>query len=173
MASQEYAAAGQVVPLMLIPGWLSGITYCLQTGIYIQKQTRTLLVISVIAGLIELVCLALLVPRLGVMGAVWAAVASSVYTLAHTYASSQRIFPVRYELARLIRILVIAAGLAAVMLSFSLENIWQSIMLKILLTATFPFLLGLARVYEPEEIRWMRVLWSRLLERVEWRPALS
>jgi O-antigen/teichoic acid export membrane protein len=173
MASKEYAAAAPVLPLMLIPGWLSGMIYCLQTGIYIQKRTRTLLSISVVAGLIDVVCLVALVPRLGVTGAAWAGVASAVYTLVHTYSASQRIYPVRYETARLVRILAIGGGLAAVTLSFSLENVWQSAILKLLLTATFPFLLGVAGVYDAEEIRWLRGLWGRALRRAEWGPALS
>ena len=43
LAAPEYWPAARVVPILLIPAALSGVDYCFQTGIYIQKKTHYML----------------------------------------------------------------------------------------------------------------------------------
>jgi O-antigen/teichoic acid export membrane protein len=171
IAVPGYWAAYRVVPLVILPGAISGITYCLQTGIYIEKKTTQILHIALATGFVNFICVWLLVPRWGMLGAAVSGVIFSIYQALHTYFVSQKLFPIRYEVGRLTKIIATAAVIAWIGVHTHIQPLWESIALKMSLLAVFPAMLWLERAYTSEEKSKMSSLWSLFEARVQSRAA--
>jgi O-antigen/teichoic acid export membrane protein len=158
LAAPEYWDAYQVVPLLLIPGTLGGLNYCFQTGIYVQKSTRHLFYISVIAGTINALGLVVLVPLFGTVGAGLAAILAAAYTLVHNYVVAQRLMPVPYEIGQLGRVFAIGCVLMGAAHVLRIDSIWQAIAAKALLIALYPACIFVAGVLDGGEFQALRGL---------------
>ena len=110
----EYAAACNVVPIVVVAYALNALQYCISPGIHVAGRTRSLSMIGVAAAVANLTLALLMIPSLGMMGAAWATVGAYAVAFGATVWLAQRTHPVRYERGRLARIL--AAGLAAYVL---------------------------------------------------------
>jgi O-antigen/teichoic acid export membrane protein len=102
--------------LPIVPGIL--LAYALQAwfvhftlGVYIAKRTRVLIWINGAGALVTVLASIVLIPRFGLWGAVWAAVACYAVMAALMTRSSQKMFPIVLDGARL---LPLALWLAAV-----------------------------------------------------------
>ncbi|MBV9082419.1 MAG: polysaccharide biosynthesis protein [Acidobacteriaceae bacterium] len=155
LASKEYWSAYKVVPLLIIPGALGGLNYCFQTGIYVQKSTKQLFHISIVAGFINLAGLILFIPRFGVLGAVMASVIAFAYTITHTYRTAQKLFRVPYQLGKIGRIFAVVCALAAISSHIQIDQIWHAIVLKLLFVALYPVVVVIVGAFEAQELRSM------------------
>jgi O-antigen/teichoic acid export membrane protein len=93
--------------LPIVPGIL--MAYALQAwfvhftlGVYIAKRTRSLIWINGTGAAITVAASLLLIPRFGLWGAVWAAVACYAAMAVLITRSSQKLFPIELEWARLL-----------------------------------------------------------------------
>ena len=153
LASTDYWAAYKIVPLLLIPGALGGLNYCIQTGIYIQKDTRALFRISILSGCINAIGLMLLIPHFGVVGAAISSVVAFAYTITHTYITAQRLFRVPYQLGRMSRSFGLACALALVSSQIQTGHMWHGIALKLAVVALYPVLVVVLGGLEAPELR--------------------
>jgi O-antigen/teichoic acid export membrane protein len=169
ISAPEYWPAYRVLPLALIPGLAKGVSYCLQTGILIRRETKHILHISVAAGALNLALLAVLVPRVGIYGGVIAAVIASLYTVAHTWHASQKLFPVPYEYRRCAMILLPALSIGAVAVNIHVARIWMALAIKAALVGLFPVAVALLGGYTRADLASVRALlgdgWSKSLAR--------
>ena len=106
--------------LPIVPGIL--LAYALQAwfvhftlGVYIAKRTRTLIWINGAGAAVTVLASVVLIPRFGLWGAVWAAVACYAVMAALMTRSSQKMFPIVLEGARFLPLalwlaLVFSAG---------------------------------------------------------------
>lgn len=92
--------------LPIVPGIL--LAYALQAwfvhftlGVYIAKRTRSLIWINGAGAAVTVIASLLLIPRFGLWGAVWAAVACYAVMAVLITRSSQKLFPIRLEWSRL------------------------------------------------------------------------
>ncbi len=173
LASEEYWSAAAVVPLLLIPAGLSGVDYCFQTGIYIQKKTHYMFFASLVTGVVNLVLILFLVPRFGAYGAAFATIGTAVYGIGQTCLISRRVFPIRWEVSRMVRIVAAAAAVEWCALHVEVENPWQALAGKGAVLLLFPVVVGLLQVYTREEIQIARDLWARVTARLQLRHAMS
>jgi len=141
LAAPEYSEAHRLAPILLAGGLLSGITYCFQTGLYVQKRTRTLLYISCGSGLVNLLALVTFGTLFGLFGIACSAGVASLYAACHTYRAAQRLLPVPYDIGRLVRIALTAGIVIAVVMQIHMDSIWQSLALKLSIAAAYPMLL--------------------------------
>ncbi len=172
-APPEYWPAYRLVPLLLIPAGLNGVDYCFQTGIYITKQTKYMFFATLMTGLVNVALMLLLIPRYGMIGAGLASICASLYGITQTSIISRLVYPMRYELSRMFRI-VLAAGVLE-LLAFQIDstNPWHSIPPKMAIIAMFPLVVGLFRVYTADEIQTVRGVWNRLCTTLQPKPAVS
>jgi O-antigen/teichoic acid export membrane protein len=173
LASKEYWDAYKVVPLLIIPGALSGLNYCFQTGIYIQKSTRQLFHISIVSGCINLAGLILFIPRLGVIGAAIASVIAFAYTITRTYITAQKLLRVPYQIGRISRILAVVCALAAISAHIQIDQIWHGIAVKLVVVALYPVLVVLIGGLDAPELRGVLALCRPFMVRAQARGIAS
>ena len=110
LASASYARADVLVPYLFMSALLFGV-YIFAPGLTIANRTRLFALISVSAGLSNLVLALLLVPPFGILGAGVATAASSAWFFVLLMAYSQRHYPVAHDWPRLACALAVAIGL--------------------------------------------------------------
>jgi hypothetical protein len=101
------------------------------------------------------------VPRWGMMGTAMAGLLTALYMMVHTYIASQRLFPVRYELGRIAKVVGCALALGALALHVHMDSVWQGIAVKVVLIGAFPVLMVVMRAYTPDEKTKLMELWTK------------
>lgn len=111
MVEPEFAGAREFIPLVALGyvGW--SVFQMASTSLYLRKRTGLLSTIVACAAVLNLVLNALLVPRLGAMGAAVTAAATFSALGVATWIISERVMPVGYEVGRVLAPVVLAIGL--------------------------------------------------------------
>ncbi len=153
----KYWSGLNIVPIVLFGYAFLGIATNLQAGIYIEKQTRFLPVVTFAGALTNIIVNFALIPTLGMTGAAWATFLAYLAQAIATYIVVQKIYPLRYELGRLMKI---ALAVIAVLLLYYLvpvQTLTSSTLLhgvwKIGLLLLFALAMYLMNFFEPREIR--------------------
>ncbi len=100
----------------------------------------------------------LLVPRLEIVGAALALVASYVVVLGLMYVFTQRLFPVPYEWGRLLRVVLTVAALVGLAELFTPTEGAVGLLLRVALFAAYPLTLFATGFFSDEERRWLGYL---------------
>jgi O-antigen/teichoic acid export membrane protein len=165
-AGTEFWPSYRLVPILLLPGVFGGVGYCLQTGIYIEKKTQHMFYAVALAGAAYIATLRGLVPWWGVYGAAFASIASAVVNLGYTYVVSQRLYHVRYEHFRVVKILAGAIAVGVPASFIAMPSLVLTLALKSLAVLCFPFVLAMVRLYTAEERSTVERAVAALKERV-------
>lgn len=107
----EYAAAADLVLLILLAYLLQGVYYILNVGVAVTDRTIWVPVVVGVSALVNLAGNFLLIPGFKLWGAAWSTLVSYACMALLMGAVSQRFYPIRFETARLAR-LTAAGGVA-------------------------------------------------------------
>lgn len=162
MAHESYWESYQVVPILLVSVFFSGVYYLVQIGVYLKKNTRVLSYVFAVAAPFNLACLWALVPAFGIMGAALSVCATRVLVAFLGLYCSQLVYPVKYEWARCMKI-------AGVFLVLSLVSSWPfsespylSVLMKVPVLLVYPLLLYVTGFYQPQEIDFILKIPARM-----------
>jgi len=111
MLTPEYLAAAPVLPLVAIGMACQGVYLLTSIGLNLTSRTEFYPIATITAAIVGLGGGALLMPRFGVTGAAVALLLAYATQASVAYVFAQRLYPIRYERARIVR--VIAAGVMA------------------------------------------------------------
>lgn len=100
----------------------------------------------------------LLVPRLEIVGAALALVASYVVVLGLMYVFTQRLFPVPYEWGRLLRVVLTVAAIVGLAELFTPTEGAAGLLFRAALFAAYPLTLFATGFFSDEERRWLGYL---------------
>jgi O-antigen/teichoic acid export membrane protein len=154
LIAPKYWVGLEIVPVILLAYLFLGIYNNLIAGIYIEKRTALLPIVTFAAAAVNVVANYLMIPPWGVMGAALATLVSYVTMAVMLYVMVHRIYPVHYEWARLGKIglasiVVVAAGLFVQHTSLALA--WKALALTM-----FPVLLYGMKFFVPGELKFLR-----------------
>jgi O-antigen/teichoic acid export membrane protein len=141
-----------IVPVILLAYLFNGIYVNLWAGIYIEEKTKYFPLVTGAGALVNIAANFLLIPRLGIMGAALAVLASYAVMalLLHHYA--RKFYPIPYEYGKLARILgaVVTTAAAYYWLYYRLGiALWH----RFALLAGFVALLFVMRVVRRGDLR--------------------
>ncbi|MCK5051885.1 MAG: polysaccharide biosynthesis C-terminal domain-containing protein, partial [Candidatus Cloacimonetes bacterium] len=153
--------AYKIVPLITIAFIFKGIQYMFLLGFHYVKKTKYVAYIVTIALFVNIGLNFLLIPKLGIWGAALTTVISSLLISVISYYVSQKFYPVKYEIGKML--LVFAVGFALYFTSGFLAgaNIYFGIGIKIVLCLAFPILLYIFKFYEKTELDKMKKVLSK------------
>jgi O-antigen/teichoic acid export membrane protein len=112
LAGPAFARATEVIPIILLACFFQAASSLMDAGLYVRHRTGLKLGITLTATALMLLLYSLLIPRYGSRGAAVATLAGFAFLAAHTWWTTQRVFPVRYEWPRLLGVVALAAALA-------------------------------------------------------------
>jgi O-antigen/teichoic acid export membrane protein len=166
--TKQFHNASSVTPWIALGAMFQGVYLVGSIGIIITKRTAIYPVATGIAAAVSLGANAFLIPLYGSIGAAWAnAIAYGALALV-TVGFSLHYYPISYEWSRLLRIA--AAGLAGCVLArwlvpASVPAI-AGLLLRVMLTvAVYGLGLFMTGFFHPGELRVLRTVRARLLDR--------
>jgi O-antigen/teichoic acid export membrane protein len=130
-------AAAPVIPVVVLAYLLHGAFLLTSIGIAVAKQARYYPIVTAVTASLNIAANLALVPRYGMLGAAWATVASYAAMAGLGFAISRRLYPVPFELGRMLR-LGAAAGLSYLVSLLAPAAIGPALLVKAFALAIFP-----------------------------------
>lgn len=107
----DYHEGLVIVPIVLIANMFYGIVFNLSIWFKLTDKTFSGTIISIVGACVTLLCLFVLVPRIGYLGAAIAHLGCYTVMMLVSYFWGQKVFPVPYQVGRIILYMVYAIGL--------------------------------------------------------------
>jgi O-antigen/teichoic acid export membrane protein len=162
VSQPEFWPAATLLPFLLVSPLLSGIDYCFQTGVLIEKRTISMFYASFIKGAVSLALLFYLVPRYGVQGAACAGALGGLFAISVTGLVAQRLHPIPYDFGRLVKVVVAGIVVGGVAYSLPLQSVWLALVVRNAIVLTLPLVLLAVGCLKIDEVR---MLWHYLRRR--------
>lgn len=147
----EYWGATTVVPLFVLYYLLVASGKGVNVGLMTEKKAYWNPIIVVSAAVVNITLNFLLIPRYGMIGAGWATVLSYAFMNWFRWYMSVKYHPIAYEWNRIAKLLGVALGMYALIVSLPMPNPYVSFGVRFAIAATFPFVLVAVGFYEPRE----------------------
>lgn len=168
LTTAEYFDAASIAPLLVFAYVIQGGYYMVVTKIfYVKKATSTLAIISVSSTVVSIILNALLVPSYGLEGSAWSFLITAIFMFILTSVISQRIYPIRYENLRLVKLLIIATCCVAGFYAVSLTDpgLFTSVALKLGILILYPGLLIAFRMIKRSEVANLKDIFRKVMIR--------
>ena len=155
MTDPAFHAAGAVVPWIASGVVFQGFYQTAAMGLIITKRTGLLPVATAAAAAVAVGANLLLVPRFGIVGAAWSTTCAYATLAVVGYVLSQRVYPIRYDWAKLLSIVVagiVAYGSAVFLFDHEWTSIARLFLRAITATAVYLGMLAGVGVLRPSEL---------------------
>jgi O-antigen/teichoic acid export membrane protein len=171
LGGRPYAAAAAVIPPVVLAYYFLTAADLMDGAFYILRRPGLKTLVALGSMFITCLLYFLLIPRAGAMGAALATLVGFFLHALLTLATSQQVFPVRYETGRLAAMVSIAFCLWLVSRCLPLAA-W-AVALKALCWLALPGIVWLVGLVSPEEKRWVLAAARRVLARFPGRVRLE
>jgi O-antigen/teichoic acid export membrane protein len=151
-----------IIPVILLAYLFLGVSNTVVAGIYIEKQTKYLPLVTFLGAAANIATNYFLIPRMGMMGAAVATLVSYALMALILYNLSQRFFAVRYEAGRILKLVVSACvvfGLSRIIDLGALQILWKTALLLL-----FGISLYAARFFQSSELHRIASLFRRRVD---------
>jgi O-antigen/teichoic acid export membrane protein len=156
----------EIVPWVLLAYVFTGAYVVFVVGIYLEKKTKYLPLVSGAGALLNIGANFFLIPRIGILGAALSTLLSYIVMAVGMYFASQRFYRVEYEWEKVVKVSFSALILFLIFRLLGLAPLdAESIIVKILLLIIFWFLLLILKVIDSKEITEMKLLVLRLISK--------
>lgn len=170
--NMDYWMAYRIVPVLSLSMLFSMLRDVSYTGLNITKKTRIIALLILSAAMLNILLNMLLIPAWSFYGAAIAATISQMAFFAAVYFYAQKNYPIPYELKKVFLMIIIGIGLFAGSL---VVNSWPLVLrltVKLLLIASFPYILYGLHFYESIELERMGQFWNKWRNPLNWRKNL-
>lgn len=141
----DYHEGLVIVPIVLIANMFYGIVFNLSIWFKLTDKTFSGTVISIAGACVTLLCLFILVPRIGYLGAAIAHLGCYTVMMLVSYFWGQKVYPIPYQVGRIVLYMLFAIGL------FLLSTVFNDYSLVLRLTLnTLLIVVYLGTVYVSE-----------------------
>ncbi len=151
MSAESFRGAAVYLPPLLLAAVLRVVTYPLQTGILVQRETRKLFRINLLKSTLYITSSLLLIRSMGILGVCLAMALTALFTMLATDRVAQRYFPVRYEWDRLARVVLIFLGALSVGWPLMAVDSIAAMLAKAVVLVAFCVALGFSAVFDDDE----------------------
>jgi len=156
MTTPDFYSAANVVPVILVAYVLQGWVQMHDIGLLVRERTELGSIANWIAAGVAILGYATLIPRYAAMGAALATLFAFAARYAIIYTLSQRLWPVRYRWAPVLRLAAIACAVGAIGYFLPQQQVLASVSTRLLLFAGYLVLAWNAGVLSAEERQILR-----------------
>ncbi len=152
---KEYWGSTIIVPPILAAYIAYGFYLNLMVGVYLKEKSKMLIFVTACGAIINLMGNYFLIPLFNISGAAYASVFSHVTMALLIYFLSQKYYPIKYEMIKLIKIIVFSL---TIFLIFSFVKLPMETVSKLLLLALYIIALFFAGIFDPAEVNHLKKL---------------
>lgn len=149
--TEKFFPGYQAIPLIALANLFYGIYYTVDVGVLVRSKTGAYASITGIGALLDIGLAFLLIPDYGIIGAAVAKVLSYSTLAILMYIVAQRLYPIKYEFNRILKLLFVGGMLYSISFFVPSSSIWLCIAIKMILILVFPILLLLFGFFTSEE----------------------
>jgi O-antigen/teichoic acid export membrane protein len=136
-------------------------------SLYIVKKTGIIAITMIVATILNICLNIILIPRLNIYGAALSTAISQIFFFIVIYYFSQKYYHVPYELKRILIMITVFIVLGGLSMLTSNLGIALRIPVKLLILASFPFILYMSNFLEKIEIIRIKDIWKKLRNPIE------
>ena len=176
MVGVDFRPAAKYVPLLTLAYLIRAVGGHFREVFVIKKRPVKEAQALWAGSIICLAGYAVLIPRMGVWGAVYATLISFTIVGIFAFVTSLKLWRVHYEYGRLAKVAMASVVVIGTLLAIDPQNFWMQCLVGILLAAAFIVLLQLQNFWHADEKEYLLRLWNRgqqLLRRKEAAPAVQ
>ncbi len=151
LIAPEFWGGLKVFPVVLLAHLFNGAYAIFMVGVYLEKKTRALPIITGIAAIINVGGNFLLIPKYGMWAAAWLTVASYAVMATLLYFYIQRYYPIAFEWGRVFKIM--AVGGLVFWVGYTLKENFTVPIPGMLLSLIFPLFLLIPGILSDGERR--------------------
>lgn len=141
----EYWLGLKIVPIVMAGYLFNGMATIFSAGIYIEKKTYYLPIVTIISAVINLVLNFVLIPILNITGCAIATLLSYFAYAILTYIYSQKIYPIKYELIKMLKIFIATSITIGIYFYLGTDILLN----KILVAIIYIFLILSLKIFKP------------------------
>ncbi len=151
-----------IVPWVLLAYVFTGASTVFVVGVYLEKKTEYLPLVTGAAAFVNVAANVLLIPRFGILGAAYATLVAYVVMAGGMYFVSQRFFRIEYEWGKIARLVAAALVVGAIGFRAEFEPLSAfGVMGKLLLIVLFVVLVFFLRVVTRQELSRTKTLLAK------------
>ncbi len=169
LTTRNYYAAYLIVPFIAFAFVIKGIGLVFTLGFHYAKKTSVYALIIVAGMLLTILLNIVLIPLLDVYGAAIAVVISHGAMSIATFKQAQKLFFIKFEISKVIKMIIIAIFLYLMVFFIQPNNSYISLLVKIVIFISYPFLLYYFNIFEEIEISTLRNSWKKWRNPLKWR----
>jgi len=136
-------------------------------SLYIVKKTGIIAITMIVATILNICLNIILIPGLNIYGAALSTAISQIFFFIVIYYFSQKYYHVPYELKRILIMITVFIVLGGLSMLTSNLGIALRIPVKLLILASFPFILYMFNFLEKIEITRIKDIWKKLRHPIE------
>ncbi|HKS27276.1 MAG TPA: flippase [Pyrinomonadaceae bacterium] len=164
LATPSYYGAARVVPLVTLAYLFYEANYLIAFGLDLTGKTSYYGLIVGIAAVLNLLLNFSLIPPFGMMGAAWATALSYMSLMVLAYVIVRRIYPVRYEKVRLLKLSLTSVGLFLAGMSLKTGRLWVDLGVGAAVILSWLAILYFTRFFTERELATARAATHSVLQ---------
>lgn len=164
----SYWPAYQVVPVIVFSYIFFGMRLISNLGMFLTKNTKYVALITIIAAAINVILNFIFIPKYGMMAAAFTTLVSFIVLYILSDYFSSKYYKIPFENKKLIGVISLGVVLYLVSMLYTGGEV-ISIVIKLSLLATLPFILYLFNFYEPVELERLAGFYTKWKNPGSWK----
>ncbi len=166
VVGEEYWGSLQIVPIVILAYICYGFYVNFQVSFFLKHKTKYFAYINIVGAIANIVSNIFLIPALKLMGAAYATLLAYLLMAVLLYIITQRIYPIQYELNKLLKISLITM---VIFLIYSYVAVPYHMLFKFSLIIIYLLLIYLFKIFGAKEIQTLKYLFNRFYGKVSTR----
>lgn len=155
IVGQEYWGSLQIVPVVILAYVFYGFYVNFQVSVFLKHKTKYFAYINIAGAVVNIVSNIFLIPTFKLMGAAYATLLSYFLMAVWLYIITQRIYPIQYELKKILKIGLISL---IIFIIYWYAFFPKTIMFKFGLLSAFALFIYLFKIFDAKEIHTFKFL---------------
>lgn len=158
VTTSQYVEGFKVVGMLSFGVIAYGAYYIVSIGVHLTNKTSHIAWTLTVAAVMNLLLNFLLVPEYGMLGASFATLVSYFISTYLLYRESQKYYPIKYEMRKVIIICLVSGILISLGMLCNTSSVVLNLILKSLIIGIFPLVLFALNIFESREIEYVKKL---------------
>lgn len=166
IVGKEYWGSLQIVPVVILAYVFYGFYVNFQVSIFLKQKTKYFAYINIAGAVVNIVSNIYLIPAFKLMGAAYATLLSYLLMAVWLYVITQRIYPIPYELKKILKIGLISL---IIFIIYQYAFIPNTIVFKSCLIFSYVLFMYLFKIFDAKEIQTFKYLMKKFHGKISTR----